>query len=321
MANEGKECQRVMSNVAVLFIGLFISSLSLKAQVLSPLTIAEAHAKEAELTARIESVSKSAPPLDPKDMFESTADFNARKQRWTEDQEKLLEPVRRQLEKLQKDLYTDPAVKPEFVSYDADSELMAVRVSDGTVQVKISKGTAKKMHDSWAGIGFASSEKNSALVFEGKVFPVVSAGKVWKACKGVTAYAMGGGGGVKNAGGDGGGGVKNFGDPLAAMINGSRTSSSMKDNSSGVSAPSVLFKVDPDYSEEARNAKYSGTVLLSVVVGADGKACNITVLKGIGMGLDEKSVEAVAKWRFKPGMLDGKAVDVRCQIEVNFRLL
>lgn len=319
MANEGKDCQRVMSNVAVLFIGLFISSLSLKAQVLSPLTIAEAHAKEAELTARIESVSKSAPSLAPKDMFESTADFNARKQRWTEDQEKLLEPVRRQLEKLQKDLYTDPAVKPKFVSYDADSELMAVRVSDGTVQVKISKGTAKKMHDSWAGIGFASSETNSALVFEGKVFPVVSAGK---ACKGVTAYAVGdGGGGVKNAGGDGGGGVKNFGDPLAAMINGSRTSSSLKDNSSGVTAPSLLFKVDPEYSEEARNAKYSGTVLLSVVVGADGKACNITVLKGIEMGLGEKAVEAVAKWRFKPGMKDGKAVDVRAKIEVGFRLL
>ena len=199
-------------------------------------------------------------------------------------------------------------VRPEFVSYDADSELMAVRVSDGTVLVKISKGTAKKMHDSWAGIGFASSETNSALVFEGKVFPVVSAGK---ACNGVTAYAVG----------DFGGGVKNFGDPLAAMINGSRTSSSMKDNSSGVSAPSVLFKVDPEYSEEARNAKYSGTVLLSVVVGADGKACNITVLKGLGMGLDEKSVEAVARWKFKPGMLDRKAVAVRCQIEVNFRLL
>ena len=96
MADERKGCQRVMSNAAVLFIGLFISSLSLKAQVLSPLTIAEAHAKEAELTARIESVSKSTPPLAPKDMFESTADFNARKQRWTEDQEKLLEPVRRQ---------------------------------------------------------------------------------------------------------------------------------------------------------------------------------------------------------------------------------
>jgi protein TonB len=89
----------------------------------------------------------------------------------------------------------------------------------------------------------------------------------------------------------------------------------------GVSAPVVLYKVDPEYSEEARKAKYSGTVTLSIVVGTDGKATNITVVKSLGMGLDEKAMEAVQKWRFTPGKNKGVPVAVRANVEVNFRLL
>ena len=89
----------------------------------------------------------------------------------------------------------------------------------------------------------------------------------------------------------------------------------------GVSAPAVLVKVDPEYSEEARKAKYSGTVVLSVVVDTEGRAREIRVVKSLGMGLDEKAIEAVEKWKFKPGMKAGLAVPVRAQIEVNFRLL
>jgi TonB family protein len=89
----------------------------------------------------------------------------------------------------------------------------------------------------------------------------------------------------------------------------------------GVSAPAVIFKIDPEYSEEARKAKYSGTVLLSVIVDAEGRARDVHVVKSLGMGLDEKAVEAVLNWKFKPGMRGGVAVNVRAQIEVNFRLL
>ncbi len=89
----------------------------------------------------------------------------------------------------------------------------------------------------------------------------------------------------------------------------------------GVSQPSVLFKVDPEYSEEARKAKYSGTVMLAVIVDTTGKARDIHVVKSLGMGLDEKAIEAVEKWKFKPGMKGGEPVNVRAQIEVNFRLL
>jgi protein TonB len=89
----------------------------------------------------------------------------------------------------------------------------------------------------------------------------------------------------------------------------------------GVSAPVVLFKVDPEYSEEARKAKYSGTVVLQLVVDAAGKAQNIKVVRSLGLGLDEKAIEAVNKWKFRPGYRNGAPVPVLATIEVNFRLL
>src|ERR1017187_324162 len=89
----------------------------------------------------------------------------------------------------------------------------------------------------------------------------------------------------------------------------------------GVSQPAVIYKVDPEYSEEARKAKYSGTVLLQLVVDVDGKAKNIKVMKGVGLGLDEKAVEAVQKWKFTPGKKNGAPVPVYATVEVNFRLL
>jgi TonB family protein len=89
----------------------------------------------------------------------------------------------------------------------------------------------------------------------------------------------------------------------------------------GVTAPSVLYKVDPEYSREARKAKLQATVLVSVVIGSDGLAHNIQVVRHAGMGLDEKAIEGVRKWRFKPGTRDGRPVSVLATIEVNFRLL
>ncbi len=89
----------------------------------------------------------------------------------------------------------------------------------------------------------------------------------------------------------------------------------------GVTAPSLLFKVEPEYSEEARKAKYQGTVLLYIEVDPSGKATNIRVARSLGLGLDEKAMEAVRKWKFKPGYKDGKPVTVAATIEVNFRLL
>jgi len=89
----------------------------------------------------------------------------------------------------------------------------------------------------------------------------------------------------------------------------------------GVSAPTVLYKVEPAYSEEARKAKYQGTVILRAEIDTTGHAVNLQVIRGLGMGLDEKAVEAVNKWRFRPGYKDGRPVTVAASIEVVFRLL
>jgi TonB family protein len=83
----------------------------------------------------------------------------------------------------------------------------------------------------------------------------------------------------------------------------------------------VLHKVEPEYSEEARKAKYQGTVLLYIEVDPSGRPTNIRVQRSLGLGLDEKAVEAVRQWKFKPGYKDGKPVTVAATIEVNFRLL
>ncbi len=89
----------------------------------------------------------------------------------------------------------------------------------------------------------------------------------------------------------------------------------------GVSAPRLVQKVEPQYTQEARAAKLAGTVLVYVEIGPDGLAHNARILKGIGLGLDEKAVEAISQWQFQPGTKDGQPVTVAATIEVNFRLL
>jgi TonB family protein len=88
----------------------------------------------------------------------------------------------------------------------------------------------------------------------------------------------------------------------------------------GVSAPRAIYQPDPEYSEEARKAKYQGTVVLWVVVGPDGRSHEIRVQRSLGLGLDEKAVEAVRLWRFEPAKKDGVPVAVQINVEVNFRL-
>jgi TonB family protein len=88
-----------------------------------------------------------------------------------------------------------------------------------------------------------------------------------------------------------------------------------------VSAPIPIYKPEPAYSEEARKAKYEGTVLLRIVVDAQGNVNrDVRVVKPLGLGLDEKAVQAVQTWKFKPAMRNGVPVPVRVGVEVIFRL-
>jgi periplasmic protein TonB len=88
----------------------------------------------------------------------------------------------------------------------------------------------------------------------------------------------------------------------------------------GVTPPRPIYSPDPEFSEEARKAKYQGTCTLMIVVSADGKPTNIRVVNSLGMGLDEKAIETVRTWRFEPGQKDGHPVNVEMAVEVDFHL-
>jgi TonB family protein len=89
----------------------------------------------------------------------------------------------------------------------------------------------------------------------------------------------------------------------------------------GVTPPQLLYKVEPEFSEEARKAKHQGVVVLSIIVDSSGNVRNIRVLQELGLGLDEKAIEAVSRWHFRPGLFDGKPIATEATVQVNFQLL
>jgi protein TonB len=82
----------------------------------------------------------------------------------------------------------------------------------------------------------------------------------------------------------------------------------------------VLSAVDPEYSDEARRSKYTGIVVVALVVDPSGMPQRVHVVRHLGMGLDEKAIEAVRQYRFKPAEYQGRPVPVEVNIEVNFQI-
>jgi TonB family protein len=88
----------------------------------------------------------------------------------------------------------------------------------------------------------------------------------------------------------------------------------------GVTEPIPLKNVQPSYTQEARDARVQGTIQLEAVIGSDGSISKVQVLKSLGYGLDENAAKALSEWQFKPGTKDGKPVNVRIQVTMNFSL-
>ena len=88
----------------------------------------------------------------------------------------------------------------------------------------------------------------------------------------------------------------------------------------GITPPRATYSPTPEYSEKARKAKYQGTCVLWLIVGADGNAHDIKVTQGLGKGLDEQAIAAVKTWKFEPARKDGEPVAVEINVEVTFRL-
>jgi TonB family protein len=129
---------------------------------------------------------------------------------------------------------------------------------------------------------------------------------------------FGGGIGTGNGGGVGSGRDGGVGPGWGGGIGGG----GFRPGHDGVGYPQCAYCPTPQFSEEARKAKHQGSVILHVIITADGRVSEARVVKGLGLGLDEKALEAVRNWRFTPAMgPGGKPVPVSTEIEVVFRLL
>ncbi len=133
----------------------------------------------------------------------------------------------------------------------------------------------------------------------------------------LASNGSGGGGGMGNGygGGIGSGNGNGFGPG-----SGGNTGGGVYHIGGGVSAPVPIFTPEAEFSDEARRAKYQGVCLISLIVDAQGNPQNPRVVRPLGMGLDEKALEAVRKYKFKPAMKGNTPVPVMMSIEVNFRL-
>jgi periplasmic protein TonB len=101
---------------------------------------------------------------------------------------------------------------------------------------------------------------------------------------------------------------------------GGNTAGGPKRIGGGVSAPVLVYSVEPEFSEEARRAKAAGNVLVNLWVDERGNPTHVHVIQGIGMGLDEKAVAAVKLYKFKPAMENGRPVMVEMNVEVTFNI-
>ena len=84
--------------------------------------------------------------------------------------------------------------------------------------------------------------------------------------------------------------------------------------------PMTIYAPQPEYTEKTRKKKIQGTVLLSLVVGADGLVHDMKIIQGVDPSLDQNSIRALESWRFNPAMKDGAPVAVQVNVEMNFRM-
>jgi TonB family protein len=145
------------------------------------------------------------------------------------------------------------------------------------------------------------------------------------ALAGPPSSGTGSGGGIGNKGKGGGvgdGDGVGFGPGKGYNTGGGDPSPGGNAGPRGSVVPAALiWKVEPEYSDEARRAKVQGTVLLYLEVDSEGRPRNISVRQSLGLGLDDKAIEAVMHWKFRPGRQNGKAITTSAVVEVNFRLL
>jgi len=109
--------------------------------------------------------------------------------------------------------------------------------------------------------------------------------------------------------------------PVNISVQAQNSADKVEKTGGKVTPPHAIYFPEPEFSDQARRANYQGVCTLSMIIGTDGKPSNVKVVNGLGMGLDEKAVEAVRRWRFDPARKDGHAVPVQIAVEIDFHLL
>ncbi len=134
---------------------------------------------------------------------------------------------------------------------------------------------------------------------------------------GPPSNGTGSGGGIGNGSG---GGVGSGSGPGAGPGEGGGFGGGRR-GGGAITSAAVLWKVEPEYTDEARKARISGMVAIVADIGVDGRAHNLRVTSSLGLGLDERAIEAVRRWKFRPGYRDGIPVVTSALIQVMFHLL
>lgn len=135
----------------------------------------------------------------------------------------------------------------------------------------------------------------------------------------VALASAGGGGGSGLGSGNGGGVGSGNGNGIGPGEGGNYGGGVMRVGG-GVSGPVLLYSVEPEFSDEARRAKYQGICVVGLVVDAEGRPQAVHVVRPLGMGLDEKAIQAVEQYKFKPAMYKGHPVAVQVNVEVDFHI-
>jgi len=258
---------------------------------------AQLRSQRAQLIAEIE---KIRPDIAPKGMFETTEEYKARRGQAEERVREATKPLRASTELLDKAIislgrsfFINSSKSTKFIGYDADWKEMRVSLDGSEFVSRIPRDIAQRMHQEWSAVLVAQNGWSLDGVGVGcNSAPDQSLelnGKnaiVWNSQPFVLEpYNR-----VYRVGGD-------------------------------VSAPSVLLRVEPEYSEEARAKKRQGTVVLYSEVDESGKPKNLRVVQALGSGLDEEAIKAVSRWKFRPSYKAGRPVTVAVTLEVHFRLL
>jgi TonB family protein len=268
---------------------------------------------DSEIRAR--SLESLEPP--PKDLFESTQEYQARVKKFIErHRDQPIAALRSAASSLRNALYRADGAKVEFITYDADTRIMSVKIAAQPRMYEVGRSEARDMYNNISDVGVAHSFEIEAvcpfLYWNNRTYPPVD-----ECTYGTLNVLLAADLGMEE--------INAFlaRHKMDPVLTGREevASRSEAEANQGMRPPVPILKVEPNYSEAARKARLEGQVLLTLVVDQEGSPKEIRVARSLGLGLDEEAIKAVQQWRFRPAYKDGQPVASPANVEVNFRLI